>query len=92
MLFGITCQNSKIYLETFDYTPSNADAERVFSMINKNKVKTRADLALEGTRSSIVICKVNQFFEEPCYEFKPSKEMLQKTKKSTWVHNKAHSN
>jgi len=59
-------------------------------MITKNQVKTRADLALEGTLSSIVTCKVNQFFEEPCYEFKPSKEMLQKAKKSASVYNKAY--
>jgi len=77
----------------FDYTPhSNTDAERVFSMINKNKVKTRADLTLEGTLPTIVTCKVNQFFEEPYYEFKPSKEMLQKANKSTWVYNKAYTN
>ena len=71
---------------------SNADTKRVFIMTNKNKVKTRADMALEGTLSSIVTCNVNQLFEEPCNKFEPSKNMLQKTKKSTWVYNKAHTN
>jgi len=35
---------------------SHTDAERVFNKINKNKVKTRAELALEGSLSSIVTC------------------------------------
>ena len=42
---------------------SNADAERVFSVIGKNKVNSRSDLALEGTLSSLTTCKVNQFFD-----------------------------
>ena len=71
---------------------SNADAERVFSMIGKNKIKSRADLALEGSLSSITTCKVNQFFEVPCYDFRPSKSMLTNAKKATWNYNKAHKN
>jgi len=83
---------SKVAKLVFTIPHSNVDAKRVFSMTNKKKVKTRADLALEETLSSIVTCKVNNFFEELCYEFKPSKEMLQKTNKSTWVYNKANTN
>ena len=66
---------------------SNADAERVFSIIGKNKVKSKSDLALEGTLSSLTTCKVNQFFDEPCYQFEPSTEMLDK---ATLLYNKAH--
>ena len=55
---------SKVAKHVLTIPHSNADAERVFSMINKNKMKTRVDLALERTVSSIVTYKVNQFFEE----------------------------
>ena len=33
---------------------SNADAERVFSVVGLNKTKTRYSLALDGTLSSIM--------------------------------------
>ncbi|XP_039653059.1 uncharacterized protein LOC120557088 [Perca fluviatilis] len=37
---------------------SNADAERVFSMVGLNKTKTRNSLALDGTLSSIMTVKM----------------------------------
>ena len=69
---------------------SNADAERVFRIIGKNKVKSMSDLALEGTLSSLTTCKVNQFFDGPCYQFEPSTEILDKAKEATLLYNKAH--
>ena len=81
---------SKVAILVLTIPHSNADAERVFSIIGKNKIKSRADLAIEGTLASLTTCKVNQFFEIPCYQFKPSKEMLEKAKKATWEYNKTH--
>lgn len=69
---------------------TNSDAERVFSIIENNKVKSRSDLALEGTLSSLTTCKVNQFFDEPCYQFEPSTVLLDKAEKATTAYNKAH--
>ncbi|KAL5463893.1 hypothetical protein EMCRGX_G032841 [Ephydatia muelleri] len=70
---------------------SNADAEMVFSIIGKNKVKSRSDLALEGTLSSLKTYKVNQFLYEHCYQFEPSTVLLDKAKKATTTaYNKAH--
>eukprot|EP00731_Ephydatia_muelleri_P033171 Em0025g127a len=60
--FPIISKVAKLVL-TIPHT--NADAERVF--IGKNKVKSKSDLALEGTLSSLTTCEVNQFFDEPCY-------------------------
>ena len=37
---------------------SNADAERVFSVVGLNKTKTRNSLALDGTLSSIMTIKM----------------------------------
>ena len=93
MLSGITSQTRKIPQEVSNSRAAKlvltiphryADAERVFSIIGKNKVKNKSDLALEGTLSSLTTCKVNQFFDEPCYYFEPSREILDKAKKATF--------
>ena len=84
--FPIISKVAKLVL-TIPHT--NADAERVF--IGKNKVKSKSDLALEGTLSSLKTCEVNQFFDEPCYQFEPSTEMLDKAKKATLLYKKSSS-
>ena len=43
---------------------SNADAERVFSVVGLNKTKSRNRLALDGTLSSIMTIKMAGL--EPC--------------------------
>ena len=53
-------------------------------------MKSRSDLALEGTLLSLTTCKVNQFFDDPCYQFEPSTVLLDKAKKATTAYNKAH--
>ena len=60
---------------------SNADAERVFSIIGKNKVKSRSDLALEGTLSSLTTCKVNQFLMSPATSLNQAQYCLIKQRK-----------
>ena len=63
---------------------SNAGEERVFSVIHKIRRDDKGKLQLEGTLSSLVSVKLNlpENKTQPCYSFKPSKE-LQKAKKAT---------
>ena len=68
---------------------SNAAEERVFSMVRKNKTPFRSSLSLDGTLSSIITVKLR--VDDPCEKFEPSKQLLEKAKKSTWEYNKAHS-
>ena len=68
---------------------SNADAERVFSMIGLNKTETRNSLALEGTLSSIMTMKMSNM--EPCYKYEPSDDVIKASKKATSQYNKEHS-
>jgi hypothetical protein len=71
---------------------SNASEERIFSMVTKNKTNFRPSLKLDGTLSSILKVKLaHPEMQESCYDFKPSKNLLKKAKKSTWVYNKQHS-
>ena len=67
---------------------SNAGEERVFSLVRLNKTPYRSSLSLDGTLSSILTVKLHN--PEPCYEFEPPKEMLEKSKKATWDYNKEH--
>lgn len=67
---------------------SNAGEERVFSMIKLNKTPYRSSLGIDGTLSSILTVKLHN--TEPCYEFEPSAQMLNKSKKATWEYNKQH--
>ena len=48
---------------------SNADAERVFSLVGLNKTKTRNSLALDRTVSSIMTIKMAGL--EPCFKWEP---------------------
>ncbi|XP_034092754.1 uncharacterized protein LOC117560097 [Gymnodraco acuticeps] len=49
---------------------SNADAERVFSMVGLNKTKTMNSLALDGTLSSIMTVKMAGL-EPNCFRWEP---------------------
>ena len=67
---------------------SNAEEERVFSLVCLNKTPYRSSLDLEGTLSSILTVKMSN--PEPCYEFGPSDSMLEYSKKATYEYNKEH--
>ncbi|XP_064422522.1 uncharacterized protein LOC135360046 [Latimeria chalumnae] len=69
---------------------SNADEERVFSLIRKNRTPFRPNLALDGTSSSIIQVKLAN--PEPCFKYEPTKEVIKKAKGATWEYNKKHSN
>lgn len=54
---------------------SNAEEERVFSLINKNKTKFRSNLQLDGTLSSIISVQLANL--EPCAKYEPPKSVLE---------------
>ncbi|KAK1880620.1 N-(5'-phosphoribosyl)anthranilate isomerase [Dissostichus eleginoides] len=68
---------------------SNADAERVFSMVGLNKTKTRNSLALDGTLSSIMTVKMAGL-EPNCFRWEPPTPVLKASKTATNTYNKKH--
>lgn len=86
--FGLLSLVAKVVL-TLPH--SNADEERIFSLVRKNKTMFRPNLSLDKTLPSIIQCKVNFFSDTKCYEFTPSKDLLQKAKQATWKYNREHS-
>ena len=69
---------------------SNAEEERIFSMVTKNKTKFRPSLKLDGTLSSILTIKLAK--SEPCHKYNPSAAVVKSAKKATTEYNRAHSN
>ena len=67
---------------------SNADEERIFSMVQKNKTAFRPNLDPKGTLSSILTIKLGS--HQPAHVFEPPKSMLKKAKTATWDYNKLH--
>jgi len=65
---------AKIALLVLTLPHSNAQEERVFSMVTKNKIKFRPSLRLDGTLSSILTIKLAN--EKSCYAFEPPQEVL----------------
>uniref|UniRef100_A0A1X7VIW8 HAT C-terminal dimerisation domain-containing protein n=1 Tax=Amphimedon queenslandica TaxID=400682 RepID=A0A1X7VIW8_AMPQE len=72
---------------------SNAEEERLFSMVTKNKTAFRPNHKLNGTLCSILLVKLGipDSREQPCHEFEPSKSVLQTAKTAATLYNKAHS-
>jgi hypothetical protein len=68
---------------------SNAEEERVFSMVRKNKTSFRPSLDPKGTLSSVLTIKLAD--PGPAHQYEPSATVLKKAKSSTWEYNKAHS-
>lgn len=68
---------------------SNAEEERVFSMVRKNKTAFRPSLDPKGTLSSLLTIKLAS--TEPAHKFDPPKEMLKTAKSATTVYNQTHS-
>lgn len=60
---------------------SNADAERVSSMVGLNKTKTRNALTLEGTLSSIMTVKMAGI-EPQCFKWGPPVSVIKASKSS----------
>ena len=51
---------------------SNADEERIFSLVRKNKTALQSNLSFDTTFPNILHCKVNYFCRTKCYDFCPS--------------------
>ena len=68
---------------------SNAEEERVFSMVTKNKTNFRPNLKLDGTLSSILTIKLANL--ESCQDYKPCSSVIEKAKTPTMEYNRAHS-
>ena len=60
---------------------SNAEEERVFSMVRKNKTAFRPSLDPKGTLSSILTIKLAH--TEAAHQFEPNKELLKTAKSAT---------
>ena len=61
---------------------SNAQEERLFSMVRKNKTAFRPSLDPKGTLSSILAIKLAA--REPAHCFEPPKEVLSQANVATW--------
>ena len=70
---------------------SNADAERVFSVVGLNKTKTRNRLALEGTLSSILTIKMAGLGPE-IDKWEPPASVVKASAHATEDYNKQHRN
>ena len=70
---------------------SNAEQERLFSIVRKNKSDPRSKLALGVLLSSILTVK-SHYPESatPCYKFKPDAELLKNAKHAATNYNKKH--
>lgn len=66
---------------------SNADEERVFPMIRKNKTPFRPSLGLDKTLPSLTVKLAT---EEPCHQFQPTSSVVERAGKVTWEYNKEH--
>ena len=70
---------------------NNADEERIFSLIRKNKTAFRANLLLETTLPNTIHCKVNCFSHTKCYQYSPPVHVFRNAKQVTWSYNKEYS-
>ena len=82
---------SEIALAILVVPHSNAADERVFSMIRKNKTEFRSRLDLSKSLNSVMRVKMNLLEQiQPCYYWKPDKELLKKCKSTCKEYNRAH--
>ena len=80
---------AKVALLVLTIPHSNAEEERVFSLVTKNKTKFRPNLKLDGTLASILTIKLAN--PQLCYKFEPPQEVIESAKKATVTYNRAHS-
>lgn len=74
---------SKVAMLVLVIPHSNAQEERVFSMVRKNKTAFRPNLDPKGTLSSILTIKLAQ--PEPAHKFEPTKELLKEAKSAIYL-------
>ena len=76
-----------VVLSLLSLPNSNADNERVFSMVKQIDTDNRSDLSQE-TICALLSCKLNT--EDSCFYFQPSDELLKSAKSATWPYVKAN--
>ena len=79
---------SKIAMLVLVIPHSNAEEERIFSMVRKNKTAFRPSLDPKGTLSTILTIKLGH--DKPSHQFEQTKEVLKKAKSATWNYNRGH--
>ena len=78
---------SEVALLVLTLPHSNAEEERVFSMVTKNKTKFRPNLKVDGTLSSILTIKLAN---PGVCAYEPTKDVLHSAKQATMTYNQAH--
>ena len=68
---------------------SNADEERIFSSVRKDKTDFRSSMELDRTLSSLLICQLNN--DGDCLSYEPSNSVVVKSKTVTKAYNTDHS-
>ena len=79
---------SKLAMLVLVIPHSNAEEERIFSMVRKNKTAFRPSLDPKGTLSSILRIKLAH--TEAAHQFEPNKDVLKEAKTATMLYNHAH--
>lgn len=82
---------SAVAMLTLVIPHSNAEEERVFSMVRKNKTAFRPSLDPAGTLSSILTIKLARN-TQPSHTYEPTSGVLKSAKSATWEYNKTHTN
>ena len=69
----------------------NAELDRLFSIVQKNKSLENSSMKLDGTLSSILEMEA-MYLESctPCYHWKPTEDILKTSKKVAMDYNKVH--
>ena len=68
---------------------SNAELERLFSLVKKKKSLERSSMKLDGKLSSILAMKTKYpESSTPCYHWKPTEDILKTSKKAAIHYNK----
>jgi len=67
---------------------SNAEEERLFSLVRKNKTAFRPNLDPKGTPSSLLTIMLAN--DKPAHKFKPTRELLKEAKSATSKYNKGN--
>ena len=71
---------------------SNAEEKRLFSIVRKKGCDSRFSLQIEGSLSGILAMKTTYpESNTACHKWKPSDELLQKSKRAASDYNKKHS-
>ena len=84
--FGILSAVVKGILVIFH---SNADCERIFSLVNKNKTEFRSNISTKTLGSLLTRKTVMSANSQVCHSVQHAKSLLSRAKSATYVHHAA---